>query len=284
MTVAALLAVVQRDWRLNGRRSLRGFHTKAKHLLKHFARMKAADITTARVEEFKDARLSEGAARQTINNDLALLRRAFNLALRQELVRRAPHIKALSVNNVREGFVSPAEFRRLVATLDVLDPAVADAMRWGFLLGWRRQEVLTLRWEDVDIEAGVVHLPSERSKNREARRVKLSAELVAVLRRRALVRDCPLVFHRRGRRIKDFRGTWSRAVAALGKPDLQPRDLRRSFAHAGIQAGIHTKVLMAIAGWRTASVFYRYAIVDESLMEKALERISGLLWEEGKSS
>ncbi len=59
----------------------------------------------------------------------------------------------------RERFLSEEEFRRLGRTLDAVEaegrvhPSAVAAFRLLMLTGCRRNEVLTLRWADVDLEA-----------------------------------------------------------------------------------------------------------------------------------
>ena len=76
-----------------------------------------------------------------------------------------------------------------------------------------------------------------------------------------------------GRPVKFFDGPWKRAIHALARPDLIPHDLRRSFARNATNAGVPRQKIKAIAGWKTDDMFYRYSIVDEGDMAKALEKI-----------
>ena len=59
------------------------------------------------------ARLQSGAARQTVNNELSALRRAFNLAIDKGILATAPKIKLAKVENARDGFFEDgASWRR----------------------------------------------------------------------------------------------------------------------------------------------------------------------------
>lgn len=62
--------------------------------------------------------------------------------------------------------------------------------------------------------------------------------------------------------MKHFEDTWRAAVTAVGRESLLFHDLRRSFARAMRRAGVDETTIMAIGGWRTATIFRRYAIVD----------------------
>jgi hypothetical protein len=51
---------------------------------------RALDITTDRVDQYTAARLADGAARGTVQNERAALKRCFSLARRKNLLRHAP--------------------------------------------------------------------------------------------------------------------------------------------------------------------------------------------------
>jgi integrase len=69
------------------------------------------------------------------------------------------------------------------------------------------------------------------------------------------------------RRIGDFRKRWQRVCAAAGVPGLYIHDLRRSMARKLRNLGIAESVIMKQAGWKTASMFRRYGIVNDADLE-----------------
>jgi integrase len=283
MKVRELYQLLERDYALNERSSLKTSWQHTKPVIAALGDLEADTITTTMIEEYKMMRLHNGLARQTITNEVSMLRRAFNLALQQERLQRAPRIANLKSSNARSGFLRPAEFQRIVLTLDALEGAVSDVVRLLYLLGWRKQEVLGLKWEEVNVDDGTLCLPQRRNKTRKIRRIKVGGDVHNLLRRRWLQRKGSFVFHRKGKQIKDFRGKWARAALALGRTELLLHDLRRSFARNGILAGVSRKTLMEIAGWTTESVFNRYNIVDEDQMADALNLVSNFANEKQKT-
>ena len=51
--------------------------------------------------------------------------------------------------------------------------------------------------------------------------------------------------------------TWARACERARVADFHVHDLRRAFARSAVRAGVDEKTIMALAGWKTRSVFDR---------------------------
>jgi integrase len=75
---------------------------------------------------------------------------------------------------------------------------------------------------------------------------------------------CPFVFHRRGRRIKSFRGAWAKACVDAGYPGKIPHDFRRSAIRDMERARLSRSVAMQLTGHKTEAVYRRYAITSEA--------------------
>ena len=76
-----------------------------------------------------------------------------------------------------------------------------------------------------------------------------------------------------GKRVRDFRGTWAKACEAAKVPGLLFHDLRRTAARNLRRAGVAEGVIMMIGGWKTRSVFERYAIVSQSDIRAAMVKL-----------
>ena len=143
-----------------------------------------------------------------------------------------------------------------------------------YLTAWRVNEMKTLEWADVDLDAAMVKLPAAKSKNKDGRTLPLSGELAKVIARAHKARriDCPFVFHVKGSPILDFRASWAAAVdkASLGK--LLVHDLRRTGVRNLVRAGIPERVAMNLSGHKTRSTFDRYNIVSPADLASAVER------------
>lgn len=205
------------DYRVNQKRSLNRAERSIGHLKKVFGGMRATDITTPRINDYIEKRLSAGAAHATVNRELAALKRMFNLGAQQTppKVNRVPYIPMLAEDNTRKGFFEHGAFLALRAALpDYLKGFVTFAYKTG----WRVSEIASLTWERVDLQGGIVRIEAGETKNREARTVYLDEELKEILSRQWELRRSgkltPYVFpNKEGTdRLKDFRGLGTRRV------------------------------------------------------------------------
>jgi integrase len=112
----------------------------------------------------------------------------------------------------------------------------------------------------------VIRLEPGTTKNKDGRNVLMTDRVYQLLA--GLVhgkKGDDFVFTRpNGKPVVDFRGMWNSACAYAGVPDLLFHDLRGTGARNLRRAGIAEGVIMKIGGWRTRSVFERYAIVDQA--------------------
>lgn len=278
VTFDALADDLERDYRVNGRRSAETLGYQLRHLRAAFTDVRALDLTTDRVRAYVADRQAEGAANATVNRELAALKRMFTLAIEAGRLSRRPHVPMLDEHNARQGFVDHGAF---LALQGALPDYLRDPVAFLYYSGWRVSEMRSLQWRDVDVPGRVVRLRPEHSKNKEGRILPLSGELLAVIERAAGNRrlDCLHVFHRDGHPLRDFRDSWQNACQTAGMPGLLVHDLRRSAVRNMVRAGVPERVAMALSGHKTRAVFDRYNIVSEADLLAATDRVQAHLAE-----
>jgi integrase len=283
--VCEVLDALETDLTLRQAASLPALKSHLKRIRAAFGDRRAIDISSEAVNRYVQSRLSDGAANATINRENGLLAQAFKLGVEGQRISKAPKIRRLSEKgNARQGFFEKADFDEMVKHLpDYLEAFV----KFGYYSGWRRGEIRSLEWGDVDLAARVIHLRHESSKTREGRVLALGGELWnAIVKQRAAreyenpdktIGVSSYVFHHKGEPIGDIRKSWD---AACGKANVGGKlfhDLRRTAVRNMVRAGVTERVAMAISGHKTRATFDRYNIVDEADLRKAMERTQAYL-------
>ncbi len=269
---------VLNDYRVNGKKSLPRAERSSRHLKAFFEGMRAIDVTTEQVRSYILQRQKEEAENGSINRELSFLKRMFNLAkgMTPPKVNQVPSIPRLQENNVRQGFFEHHEYQALRNALpSYLRPVITMAYHTGM----RKEEILGLRWSQVDLIEGKINLKPQDTKNKESRIIYMDGELLETVRFQKILRDnqfpkCQWVFWgESGDRIKDFRGSWDTACKALGLEDRLFHDFRRTAVRNMVRAGVPEKVAMLVSGHKTRSVFERYNITNEEDLKQASKKM-----------
>jgi len=274
--ITDLAADFLRDYKINGRTSIDDAESRWRlHIEPFFGRLKAPQVTSDLINKYVDRRLGEGAANATINRELAALKRMFNLGREATppKVFYVPHFPMLVEDNVRQGFLEDVQYQKLLEScMEIWFQAIVEV---GATYGWRVGELLKLRVNQINLDNWTIRLHPGTTKNKEGREVKMTEMVYKLLELCIDGKELDdYVFTRPdGKRVKDFRGTWENATKAAGVPDLLFHDLRRTAARNFRNAGVAEGVIMKIGGWKTRSVFERYAIVSHSDCEEALEKL-----------
>jgi integrase len=277
ITIGQLLDGLETDYKLRDRWNPK-VASNVKPLRDHFGTWRAVEVTSEAIGKYIEQLREEGYSNATVNRRTQLLGQAFKLGIRNKQISQQPFIPRLSeIGNEREGFFETADFNAVVSNLpDYLQ----DFCRFGFVTGWRKGSIESLRWSDVGED--VIYLRAENSKTRKPETMPLEGELREIIDRRraaAVIRDenketrfAEYVFHCHGEPVGDFRKAWASACVAAGVGKMLFHDLRRTASRNMISAGVPQAVAMKITGHRTDSMFRRYAIVNEEQKREALAK------------
>lgn len=229
---------------------------------------RAATINRKAIWAYISTRRADGRKDATINRELSLIRRGLKLAASDEygMIPRAAQVPMLDEgDNVRTGFLRPDEYQRMYNALpDYLQPLFCVAYHTGL----RRGTLLSLRLDQVDLDAGLIWVSRSQTKNRTSQTAPIIGDMRAHLAR-ALSVNVRYVFERDGKPILSFKNAWNVARIEAKLPNLRFHDLRRTAVRDWVAAGADTSTAMAISGHKTFSMFQRYNILDAANIQRA---------------
>ncbi|WP_169542086.1 tyrosine-type recombinase/integrase [Solirubrobacter soli] len=253
---------------------------------------KVSEITRQDVQAVVDDLDESGLSASTVRNALlplhAICRRA--LARGQITTNPTTGLELRAVRSSRDRVADPVEAAALIAALDVDRALWATAMYAGL----RRGELRALRWSDVDLDKGVIHV----------RRGWDAVEGELDPKSRAGVRKVPIAAALRGHLVEAHgdgsafafgiapgrpfepgavaeRATKAWERAALSRITLH--ECRHTFASLMIAAGVNAKALQVFMGHASVSITLdRYGHLFPGseqaagvLLDQYLERMQG---------
>jgi len=304
LTVRDLLNALEEDFQLRGVKSLHQTLNHLRIVRAAFADLRAVDVGPETVPRYiRDCR-AVGQTPATVNRRTTLLGQSFRPAVKRRRLSSSPEIPRLTEDNVRRGFFETADFERVLAHLPEYLRGFAH---FTYFCGWRKSEVASLEWADVDMLGQVIRLPRGHSKNGDGNLLALEGELWNIITRQWALRSyqnpdksvglSARVFHRHGLRIGDFRKTWYDAClkAGVGRFVAGPggrrryegklfHDFRRTSVRNMTRAGVPERVAMDISGHKTRAVFDRFNIVSEEDLRQAMRRTQAYLQAAPKQS
>jgi integrase len=265
-----------------------------RHIKPLLGTLKVAAVTRAEVERFRDG-VSEGATakqiktrkhglarvtggRGTATRAMGLLGAIFAFAIRRGLRTDNP---VSGVERHADGRrirrASPSEYSALGKALHTMPetvwPIAVFATKFLVLTGWRRGEMLTLKWTEVDLATRTARLPGTKTGYSLRPLSHLACEVL-----RKLPRMGKLVFPASKGSDKPMTGyhkTYLRIAAKAGLPaDVTPHILRHSFASVAADLGYTELTIAALLGHRKASVTSRYAHHADAVLLAAADAVA----------
>jgi integrase len=223
--------------------------------------IKTSKLTSAQIKQYIQQRLKK-VKPSTVNRELALLHRAFQLGYQQDppLVGRVPYVPKLTESDPRKGFLKPEHYRNVLAELP---QELKLLFVIAYHVGLRKGALLRIKWEQVDLACSCIWMQGKKANRKpEPVAVPIYGDMRLYLEMQP--RTSEYLFARGSVPIKDFRMSWSLACQASGVPGLLFHDLRRTAVRNLRRAGVAESVIMKITGHRTRGVFERYNITDQS--------------------
>lgn len=250
-----------------------------------------ADVTPSLLAEYRDKLASEITPRHrprnpaTINRYLAALSHVFTIAVKEYgWLETNPLIKVSKPKESRGRvrFLSDDERERLLRACQASsNPDLYLAVVLSLSTGARQQEIMSLRWQQVDLSTGLIRL--EQTKSGERRALPLAGHAMELVRERSRVRrlDTDLLFPSKVDPFKpiDLRTPWVAVLKQAGITDFRWHDLRHSAASYLAMNGATLAEIAAVLGHRTLSMVQRYTHLSEqhtaAVVARMNERIFG---------
>jgi integrase len=242
-----------------------------------------SDINSARIEEFKHARLLAGVRAATVNRDLAVLRRMLNIAVRKRLITFTPFREVETLEERKERrqphiVTFDEEYKILAVAADHIRVLAILILETGLRSG---REALALKWKDIDFVHNSIRVRESKT-FAGLRSVPMSNRCRAeLLRWRALFGPeySEYVFANPQRseiHLRDVRANWANALKAAGLKHFWLYDLRHTFATRATESGAPSLFVAAVMGHSNPNIMQTYAKATDDYRRSVISKLEAL--------
>jgi integrase len=141
----------------------------------------------------------------------------------------------------------------------------------------RKGEILTLKWENIDLANGFILLP--KTKNGDRREIPINGTLKALFQSLPRRLDGGYLFyhHKTGEKYDEVKRSFARSCKDAKIMDLHFHDLRHTFASHLVMAGVDLTSVTELLGHKSLAMTMRYAHLAPSHKVKAAEILDSTL-------
>ena len=252
-------------------------------------------LTGGRVDRLESQNQPKGLSAKTVRNLNQIISSAMKLAMEQKLIAHNPADGcALPRVEHREMKTLPAE--QLAAFLnEAKRTGVYEMYYLDLATGMRRGELLGLKWEDIDLAHGVIHIRRQvarlngavqeaplKTKN-SYRNISIGADAVELLKQKREQDNGKSVYvfpsPTGGPLAPDsVLHMLHRVLERAGLPKIRFHDLRHTFATLALQNGVDIKTVSGMLGHFSAGfTLDTYAHVTTAAQREAAETMGDVL-------
>jgi integrase len=244
--------------------------------------MPMRDISPFDLERLKKHMAQSGQSPRSIEYALAVIRQIFNTATRLGKFsgeNPATKVKFPKPDNARTRFLTRQEAEALLSALQAKSADSHDMTLLALYCGLRQGEILSLQWQDVDLEKGTLTIRDAKAGSRIA---FLNEKTSAMLKsRKAIQPNDTLVFPGRKGQMERVSHTFRRTIEELrfnegiSDPRLKVtfHTCRHTFASWLVEAGQDLYIVQRLLGHKTNVMTQRYAHVGENQFRAAVNSL-----------
>ena len=215
------------------------------------------EINIDNIEKFKWYLINVRKVKNsTVNRYLAILSKAFNIAIANGLTDHNPikNIKRLRENNFKIRSLSYNEEKLLYESLKESPKYLKDIVTIALNTAMRKSEILNLKWSNIDFKNNIIELLE--TKSGKSRIIPMNNNVIAVLT--SLEHSSEYVFSINNKKIGDIKKCWSTALKRAKIENFRFHDLRHTAATRMIEKGVDIITVKEILGHADISTTMRY--------------------------
>ncbi len=250
-------------------------------------------LTEGRVPRIESEKQPKGLSAKTVRNINQVISSAMSMAVKHKLIQSNP-TEGCELPKIEHREMNTISAAQLGAFLrEAKKSGVYEMYYLDLATGLRRGELLGLKWEDIDLENGIIHVRRQvarvdgevremplKTKN-SYRSINISQDAAEMLAMMKAMRVCDYVFpSASGGPISpdSVNNMLHRVLQRAGLPSIRFHDLRHTFATLALQNGVDIKTVSGMLGHFSAGfTLDTYAHITTAAQKEAANTMGNIL-------
>jgi integrase len=251
------------------------------HILPFFGKMKLKEIQSKNIRDFLN---SSNEGKENRSTCIKLISAIFNKAIEweflpQDAINPCKGVKLIPLRKM-QNFLREHELRKLEDALsrrEEKNPYTVLALRLLLYTGARKNEILKLKWENIQFENNFIYLKEHKTMKRSgARTIPLNARALEALKKVKRQFNNPYVFcgQKENQHLKNIDNLWRRVKNEIGLENFRIHDIRHSFASFAIKGGASITTVAGLLGHADIKTTMRYVHLENEFLQKESNKVA----------
>jgi integrase len=215
------------------------------------------------------------ASAGTINREISVLQAALRWSFKRGNIDFVPTLPRMPSPKPRSQFLTEVEARGLVDACKPY-PWLEAFVKIALMTGQRKEAILSLKWEQVDFNTGLVDFNDATISMAHRRKGRGIVPMSEGLRKflMGLDKSHPYVITKNGSRVRDFRAVWTKIMHQTGL-DITPHVLRHTVATQLAQKNVPMTQISRLLGHKSTAITERvYAKFTPDFCKQAVVHLN----------
>lgn len=257
------------------------------HICPVIGRRKLSEITLLQLERLQ-RKIRDKTSPATANRCVALMKHIFTTAGKWSLLEVSPaqHLSMFREPPPRDIVLKPDECKRILEACDTDENIFAAALfKLAMFSGRRTGELLSLKWDDIDLENYRATLQDTKANERQF--IILNETAAAILRSLPHIEGNPYVIAgaAKGKPLNFYVRAWKRILIRAKVKYFPPHGLRHNYVSMLIAAGEPPDVVGHLVGHKSSLTTRKYLHHMPENLRRTTDKFANVIdFYEGKRS
>ncbi|MFC1869512.1 tyrosine-type recombinase/integrase [Thermodesulfobacteriota bacterium] len=253
----------------------------AKWIKPYIGAMSFKDIYPLHIEKIKKAMTDKGKAARSIEYVLSVIRQIWNLAKRDGLIDRdspTKQVKKPKFDNKRTAFFTHEQADTLLEKIKEKSEQLHNMSLLSLHTGMRACETFKLRWSDLNVDEGLIHIKDAKGGSRVAYMTDEVKAMFQAIKPDNNHADELIFKNSNGEMIKQISNSFDRVINDVGfnegitdrRQKLTFHSLRHTFASWLVMQGEPLYTVQKLMGHKTIALTERYAHLAPDTLKAAV--------------